>query len=181
MYILPIFSKDTTNKNTTGTYHGYLGDGNFGSRRTAYHGDNCPVPASLCVRVPENNGYGNENLDNSHYRGEWIDGKRSGYGKYYKDGNLIYSGDWSLDKYDGHGTFYYNNGKDVKFTGVFSSGYPCEGYLFDKTGNIVFEGSFDDYYAFDLEVYDGENDFNINQVNVDEYEDRYEYEFEDDF
>lgn len=98
--------------------------------------------------------------------------KKNGLG-IYENNKFIYEGNWDNDLFHGYGTLYYKNRKRIKFTGLFERGFPSEGKLYDKTGKIVFEGSFEDYYYY-LGDYDGEQDFlgyqNTMQSTYDDFE-----------
>ena len=72
------------------------------------------------------NGYGihiwydskNENkFFRDRYVGEWKDGKREGYGKFYYSNGNIYEGQWKNNQKEGFGIFYYQD--RTKYIGSF--------------------------------------------------------------
>ena len=74
------------------------------------------------------NGYGihiwydtkNENkFFRDRYVGEWKEGKRNGYGKFYYSNGNIYEGYWKNNSKDGFGILYYND--RTKYIGIFKN------------------------------------------------------------
>jgi len=60
------------------------------------------------------NGFGvYEYANNDVYRGDWLNGKRTGDGSYYYTNGTLYKGGFLEGKYNGVGTILFNNG-DVK-------------------------------------------------------------------
>jgi hypothetical protein len=55
------------------------------------------------------------------YEGEWVEGKRSGYGKEYVGDKLIYAGEWKNDLYDGCGKLYSAVNK-IEYEGTWKEG-----------------------------------------------------------
>ena len=43
----------------------------------------------------------------NRYIGEWKDGKRNGYGKFFYNNGCVYEGFWKNNKKDGFGIYYY--------------------------------------------------------------------------
>lgn len=123
--------------------------------------------------------------DRKSYSGDWVNGKRSGYGKYIANVNsdgtsisMVYKGYWKNDKYNGQGTFIEVNdyGKDYNVSNVsigkFRDNLFQEGYklvkqselghffsYFDNETNIIF---------FSYEVSGVKNLFkkNFNQTEI---------------
>ena len=80
-------------------------------------------------------GYGeyfSQTQDGYDYKGYWKNGLRHGSGKYYEDGRILYSGNFVNDNVDGKGTLYYKNGK-IKYDGNWVDNR-MEGY-----GKYIFE------------------------------------------
>lgn len=75
------------------------------------------------------------------YEGEYLDGKRHGFGTYYyKDGNLCYAGTWKDDRRDGLGVSFRDSDHALHVSG-WKDGHP-EGLvtLFDSDGNLRYSG-----------------------------------------
>ena len=82
--------------------------------------------------------------NNLIFEGDYIDGKRTGYGKeYYKEkfeGKMIikYEGKYLNGKRNGKGVEYYNNG-EIKFEGIYLFGQRYKGKGYDKFGKNIYE------------------------------------------
>lgn len=61
-------------------------------------------------------GSGAQSTDNGYYIGEFVDGKRDGYGKYVWNNGGYYIGDWVDNERTGYGTYYKTNGDYYKTT-----------------------------------------------------------------
>ena len=68
------------------------------------------------------------------FEGEYLNGKRNGFGKeYYENGILKYVGKYLDGKYNGKGNEYFPNGK-IKFKGEFINGKKSKWKIF----NLIF-------------------------------------------
>lgn len=54
--------------------------------------------------------YGNESYDNGEYVGEFLNGKRHGWGVYRYPSGSLYIGNWETNRRSGFGTYYYSDG-----------------------------------------------------------------------
>lgn len=75
------------------------------------------------------------------YEGEYLDGKRHGFGSYYyKDGNLCYAGSWKEDRRDGLGVSFRDSDHALHVAN-WQEGQP-QGLvtLFDSQGNLRYSG-----------------------------------------
>ena len=105
------------------------------------------------------------------YEGEYVNNKKTGYGKeYYSNGNVSYEGNWVDDSFYGEGINYYENGI-IEFNGLYERGkkngfgtsYFEDGSkkseenwsndvrfgnnkIFHKNGHIEMDGYFNDDY-----------------------------------
>jgi len=93
------------------------------------------------------------------YRGEWIDDEKEGFGRLFINDFLVYEGYWHENTFNGYGELYYTDEdyRGLKFKGIFDSGYPWEGTLYDNKYNIVYNGRFE--YRYDILRYDGTDDY----------------------
>ena len=74
-----------------------------------------------------------------NYTGEWIDGKKHGFGKMiWKDGDK-YRGDWKHDLPEGKGEYNWANGN--KFVGLFHLGLPSGEGVFETRNGDIFVGN----------------------------------------
>ena len=77
------------------------------------------------------------------YEGNFVDSKKSGFAKEYKDDNLIYEGEFLEDKRNGNGKEY--NKKKLIFEGIFLNGERWEGKGIEFSnifGDIGYEGEY---------------------------------------
>jgi len=92
--------------------------------------------------IGEINGKGEEfNILNDEliFKGDYINGKRTGYGKeYYEKEKIKYEGEYLNGKRNGKGKEYYING-NIKFEGIYLLGLKYEGKGYDIDGNILYE------------------------------------------
>ena len=68
-------------------------------------------------------------------------------------------GDFVVEIRTEDGELYYTDEdyRGLKFKGIFDSGYPWEGTLYDNKYNIVYNGRFE--YRYDILRYDGTDDY----------------------
>ena len=82
--------------------------------------------------------------NNLIFEGDYIDGKRTGYGKEYyeekfEDKMIIkYKGKYLNGKRNGKGVEYYNNG-EIKFEGIYLFGQRYKGKGYDSNGKNIYE------------------------------------------
>lgn len=146
--------------------------------------------------------------DNTYlYAGEWLNGKRNGYGDAIYGNGDSYYGEWKDDAYSGVGRYRYSNG-DI-YDGEWSDNLPngegqyisktfkyggewCEGWIhgfgrIDFENGDIYEGDFCEgkkcgqglYQYANGNVYEGEfNDDNINGLGVFTFADGNRYEGE---
>jgi len=99
------------------------------------------------------------------YKGEWLNGKREGYGIQYKRGGYTYKGRWQCNKHHGHGEL---STVDFTYTGLFRRGkYHGNGYLFMSTTHY-YNGNWSrglkhafGIYVTALGKYEGEFSYNL--------------------
>ena len=88
------------------------------------------------------NGKGEEfNILNDEliFEGDYINGKRNGYGtEYYEKEKIKYEGEYLNGKRNGKGKEYYIN-ENIKFEGIYLLGLKFEGKGYDRDGNILYE------------------------------------------
>ena len=88
----------------------------------------------------EYNGYNDEII----FEGDYIDGRRTGYGiEYYEEQYngetaLKYEGKYLNGKRNGKGKEYYINGS-IKFEGIYLFGLKYKGIGYDREGQIIYE------------------------------------------
>ncbi len=96
--------------------------------------ESLPVPATGRGRTEQSNGM-------TAYEGEYLDGKRDGFGSYYyKDGSLCYAGFWKNDKRDGLGVSFRESDHALHVS-KWENGQPG-GFvsLFEKDGSLRYGG-----------------------------------------
>ena len=84
-------------------------------------------------------------MESAHYeyKGEYLNGKEHGKGKYYCNGNLIYEGEYLNGEKNGKGReYYYSNGK-LKYEGEYKNGERHgKGKEYDDNGKLIYEGEY---------------------------------------
>ena len=80
-------------------------------------------------------------LGHSSYEGEYVDGKREGFGSHFdKNGNLSYAGSWKQDRKDGLGVSFRGSDHALHIA-RWEDGKPGDFVtLFDKDGNLRYSG-----------------------------------------
>ena len=83
------------------------------------------------------------------YEGEFVSGKRDGFGTSYHDGGtgIRYEGEFVSDHPHGFGVAYRRptdggHGGSILFDGQWRSGEPFDGIEYGVTGNVVYEGRY---------------------------------------
>ena len=76
------------------------------------------------------------------YEGQWLNGKKHGEGKiFYKNGDLLYEGDFVKGKKEGKGKYIYKNFN--YYIGQWLNDLPDgTGTIYYKNGDILYEGEF---------------------------------------
>jgi hypothetical protein len=77
-------------------------------------------------------------VDGSHYRGEWKQGRRHGYGICFASTGEIYKGEWVGDAYSGYGVLARRHDR---FEGSFQAGHP-HGYGIARASTHTTAGRF---------------------------------------
>ena len=76
------------------------------------------------------------------YEGEFANGLYEGMGSLYEDGALAYRGNFAAGLQEGDGTAYYPSGERA-YTGSFAQGlYEGEGTAYRENGDVLYRGSF---------------------------------------
>ncbi len=96
--------------------------------------ESLPAPATGRRRTEQSNGM-------TAYEGEYLDGKRDGFGSYYyKDGSLCYAGFWKDDKRDGLGVSFRESDHALHIS-KWENGQPGSFVsLFEKDGSLRYGG-----------------------------------------
>ena len=91
--------------------------------------------------TPHGQGNAHDDLGALVYRGDFVNGKRSGYGKSFdyvksRDGDsigrfVLYDGYWENDKYHGEGVLYFYGYQEVNMQGRFYEGELINGEIYD--------------------------------------------------
>ena len=86
-----------------------------------------------------------------YYEGEFVHGKRDGFGTSYHDGGMAlrYEGEFVSDKPHGFGVAYrrpteWDTGGPLLFVGEWRGGEPVDGTEYDANGDIAYEGTYVD-------------------------------------
>lgn len=95
---------------------------------------------------PSLDGYIEFYWDNGNsYKGDYLNGKRTGRGEYRWADGRMYTGDFVDDQLIGNGTYYEADG--TKYVGSFQDGHMSgQGTLYDSSGNKVYEGGWGNGY-----------------------------------
>ena len=138
------------------------------------------------IKIGEVNGFCkiyDLNSMNLLYEGYYMNGKRNGKGKEYKDDHLIFEGEYSNGKRNGRGIEYNDRGK-LLFEGEYKDGKKWNGKVkeyyennfiifdgeyingnkkgkeYNKNGRLFFEGEYFDEKKWNGIIYNKSNDFN---------------------
>ena len=90
-------------------------------------------------------------IDGAKYEGNFVNGKREGYGKYIWNSNKYYEGGWKKGKQDGKG-YFYNKGNGVH--GIWK-----DGYILNDNKNINVNNKFVSINSFN------ETNISVNKSN----------------
>jgi hypothetical protein len=97
--------------------------------------DFLPNGGTGCISGDCKNGYGKYVYNNGYYEGNFKNGYRNGFGKYYFDIGDLYAGNFSDNKFNGKGTYYYTNGE--RYEGEWNNQrYHGKGELFHLDGLV---------------------------------------------
>ena len=83
-----------------------------------------------CLSGDCNNGYGEKSYNGHIYKGNFLNGKRDGYGEYFWEFGDVYKGYWKNDDWDGYGERTYAAGRGA-MSGVIEKGRWENGILVD--------------------------------------------------
>lgn len=83
-----------------------------------------------CLSGDCNNGYGEKSYNGHIYKGNFLNGKRDGYGEYFWEFGDVYKGYWKNDDWDGYGERTYAAGRGI-MSGVIEKGRWENGILVD--------------------------------------------------
>ena len=80
------------------------------------------------------------------YKGQFVNGKKCGFGSFYHNNEILYDGNWKNNKFNGFGVLYRSNISPIVllYKGEFKNG-KCHGFgrQFFRNGNVIFEGIFE--------------------------------------